>query len=154
MINFPTIKSLTIPEGNVTKIFDESGNVLWKKGSDTPTITIVVEEAVYEHAPYGTKTAIGNATATIDGVRYGSKSGTFVLQVPVGTVIKCVAMYSSDLDGTGYVSYPGGAAFMLYNYTVTGNATILCKNYIGNIEIANQVITDYDTGGSVTITEG
>ena len=74
--------------------------------------------------------------------------------MPVGTVIRCVAMYSTDLDGSGYISSPSGGGFMMYNYTVTGNASIKCKNYIGNKKIANQVITDYDTGGSITITEG
>ena len=57
MIDFTTVKSSCIPDGNVTKIFDESGNVLYKKGSDVPTITIVADEAVYEHPNYGTKTA-------------------------------------------------------------------------------------------------
>lgn len=33
MIDFSTLKSLTIPEGEVTKITDANGNVLWEKST-------------------------------------------------------------------------------------------------------------------------
>lgn len=42
MIDFTTVKSLTIPEGDVSKIADASGNVLWKK--DTRVMVHVYED--------------------------------------------------------------------------------------------------------------
>lgn len=35
-MDFSQVKSLTIPEGEVTKITDSSGNVLWQKNPVSP----------------------------------------------------------------------------------------------------------------------
>ena len=42
MINFSTLKSLTIPEGNVTKITDASGQILW-----SATIKFTINGDIY-----------------------------------------------------------------------------------------------------------
>lgn len=57
IINFPTLKGLTIPEGNVEKIADESGAILWSKTRllklAVPTIRleIVADELPKLNAP-------------------------------------------------------------------------------------------------------
>ena len=43
-MNFATLKALAIPEGNVTRITDASGRVLWKKGGAEENVEPVVLE--------------------------------------------------------------------------------------------------------------
>ena len=73
-VAFAAVQSLAIPEGNVVKIEDASGNVLWEAQSNEVTITIA-----------GT----GNASycyVSINGVKYTSAA---TLTVERGTVITC-----------------------------------------------------------------
>ena len=37
-IDFSQVKTITIPEGSVTKITDSNGNILWKKGPSWHTV--------------------------------------------------------------------------------------------------------------------
>lgn len=106
MIDFSTLKGLTIPEGVVTQIADASGRVLWKSGPSEATVTI-------------TKTG-GLATAvfvTIDSVEYTTDA---VITVPIGTVISCTPSGSVILNGQTVANGTGAT----YDYTVTKNVTI------------------------------
>lgn len=123
MIDFSTLKGLTIPEGNVTKITDVSGNVLWEAPPSGATITITKKVAGYEDERTG-------GYVTIDGVHHSVSTS---LVVPLGTVIVCKApavshpMYGSyggqiKLNGT-LVANNG-----TYEYTVNKDAEIAIQN--------------------------
>lgn len=60
MINFATLKALAIPEGNVTRITDASGRVLWKESG----VEENVEPAVLEVAKITSDTIVGETTYT------------------------------------------------------------------------------------------
>ena len=60
MINFATLKALAIPEGNVTRITDASGRVLWKESG----VEENVEPAVLEVAKITSDTYAGETTYT------------------------------------------------------------------------------------------
>lgn len=147
MIDFKTVKKMTIPEGSVAKITDASGNVLWS-GVEKVTITINVEPSTR---------GSGFATATINGVTYGDSTGTYTVDIPVGTVITCYAAYGKvdgDADGgaiylnSTQVAYSSEGA--TYDYTVTGNATI--RLYNGHV-VSEYITKTYKDYGFVYITE-
>ena len=61
-MNFSTVKELKIPEGNVTKITDASGKVLWEAGPtanvfgvcwDTSNSSTALTRLTPETDPYG-----------------------------------------------------------------------------------------------------
>lgn len=82
MIDFSTLKGLTIPEGVVTQISDAIGRVLWSAAPKGVTVTIVVSD-VYR----------GNCEITIDGVIYTSAA---IVTVPAGTRIGIAALTDGD----------------------------------------------------------
>ena len=67
-IDFSQVKTITIPEGSVTKITDSTGNILWKKGPSWHTI--------WE----GSKT-LKNSTSNIEVAKLDALSGTVTLRV-------------------------------------------------------------------------
>lgn len=123
MIDFSTLKSLTIPEGEVVKIEDTSGNVLWEKAPEGATVTITKTKAGYEDIYNG-------GYVKIDGVYYREPTN---IVVPLGTVIVCTAPYASTQYGAfggtitlnGDVVSTGGKT---YEYTVNKDVEIAIKN--------------------------
>lgn len=61
-IDFSTLKGLTIPEGNVTQITDESGRVLWKAPPSAIIVNLICPDR--------------RGNVTIDGTKYVN-AGTY-----------------------------------------------------------------------------
>lgn len=124
-INFATLKSLTIPEGNVTKIEDVSGRVLWSAApafdgtiilrpsadiSVDNTITLVPVDAtaaymlINEEVSDGASTYL-DATATADGSVSGYAQFSLSGNVP-NKITNVTNMYFAiSADGSeGYTS--------------------------------------------------
>ena len=123
-INFSTLKGLTIPEGNVVEIKDESGAVIWKAKPKEATITLTF-----------LKNSLSNQSSmtsvVIDGISYPVRAGTGddmttkEIVVPIGTIITCKLLRG----GTGFAKVTLNGETVLsgvgeYEYTVIGNATI------------------------------
>lgn len=106
MIDFSTLKGLTIPEGNVKQISDASGRVLWSAKPSEATVTITGDWS--------------DTTITINGVTYYDTT----VVVPIGTVITCYA--NNDENRTPYGIYLNGVhvALTTYAYTITCNVHI------------------------------
>lgn len=118
MINVATIKSwVDSAKGNVTKVTDAQGNVLWELQKRMCTVTLITKAA-----------ATPSAFVVIDGVKYGSSlSSTKTIEVPSGTVATCTveppasgSTTSITVNGQQVV---GGTGKYTYNYTITGNVT-------------------------------
>ena len=134
MINFSTVKGITIPEGAVTKIEDASGIVLWcaiKKAKvtiatnfygmngDTASITVNSSEFFSPdptNPDYKTKTW----TAAV------ADEPNCTIEIPVGSTIECTVSRDKgnadsyiSLNGTRVVSGAG-----TYVYTVVGDVMI------------------------------
>lgn len=136
-INFSTLKGLTIPEGNVTKITDASGRVLW---SAVKPATIFL---AYKRNGGGSFRNYANVT--IDGISYPLDENdltTTVLTVPIGTVITCRSG-NTTLNGTTVAS-----GYIEYIYTVVGDATIEA-----NVTFSYNPMTGGSTSGSISIKE-
>jgi hypothetical protein len=126
MMNY---KGWAIPEGNVVKVEDAAGNVLWKQAPSGATVTITKTLAGYEPENTG-------GYVTIDGVDYKTSTS---LVVPLGTVIVCSApwtshyMYGSfggqiSLNGNLVANRVTGVAPTIYEYAVNGDVQIELKN--------------------------
>jgi hypothetical protein len=103
MINFATLKGLTIPEGNVTQIADSTGRVLWKQAPSGATVNLVVS------SNYAKAVIIG-------GQSYSSST---VLTVPIGTLVTLSGFDTVYLNNR-VQTQSGGK----YEYTVVGNVDI------------------------------
>lgn len=104
MSGFSSYKKWAIPEGNVVKVTDEAGNVLWKQAPSGATVNLVVNSS------YAKEVIIG-------GQSYSSST---VLTVPIGTLVTFsgfTTVYLNDIAQT----QSGGK----YEYTVVGNVDIL-----------------------------
>lgn len=120
-MNFATLKGLTIPEGNVTKITDASGRVLWKAIPATAIVTIEndLDQAfeIYYHNP-----ASGS-------IVYMSNAGTY--ELPNGTTLTMVVYPhggcwgSIELNDEDVASGEEGKR-VGYEYTLNGDITIEC----------------------------
>jgi hypothetical protein len=129
MIDFATLKSLTVPEGNVKKITDESGNVLWEAPPSGVTVTITNS---------GVTNVPPNGSIIIEGVSYKQPQS---IVVPLGTVITCSAPWTKHqiygsyggqikLNGT-LVADRGsgnGGGTTTYDYTVNKDVEIDINN--------------------------
>lgn len=123
MIDFSTLKELTIPEGNVTQITDASGNVLWKQAPSGVPITL-------SFTRQGAASFYTYASITVDGVSYPTVDNQLNLPteeiiVPIGSVITCkvagnVGTPQIKLNGKTVASGNNKE----YQYTVVGEATI------------------------------
>lgn len=153
-MNFATLKGLTIPEGNVTKITDASGRALWNAGPKTVKLNIAGTGTVFCYVQIG------------DGQpHYG---GTTV-NVPVGTVLKCVATpdtanpsLPADKIGTvilnGTKVAEGRPAY--YEHVITTNtnialmyiASIPTNYYLSNISIIETYGVKLNTVPNGTLT--
>lgn len=127
MIDFSILKGLKTPKGNVTKITDINGNVLWEAPPSGATVTITKRLA-------GVEDMRGGGYVTIDGVTYNEPTN---IVVPLGTVIVCKAPWASTqygafggeikLNGT-VVAFRGSANPATYDYTVNKDAEIAIQN--------------------------
>lgn len=104
MIDFSTLKSLTIPEGEVVKIEDTNGNVLWEKAPSTANVKITTPDSNNASFP----------NIIIDGVSYNDTSVEYELVVPIGTIV--------DLGGVS--SYVNGIQTNQQTYTIMGDVEI------------------------------
>lgn len=109
MINFSTLKGLTIPEGVVTQIADASGRVLWSK-SRTATITI---------SNTGNR---GSCNISHNGTIYYTPT-TFTANI--GDTISCGAENSEkNRVYVNNVLVASGDSYVDYDYTVVSDATV------------------------------
>lgn len=101
MIDFSTLKSLTIPEGEVVKIADTSGNVLWEKAPEGATVTI---------------STTAGFEAPVIRINGQVQPDNAVLTVPIGTVI--------SISGATQIQVGYNNMGSNYDYTVKGNVII------------------------------
>lgn len=116
MIDFSTLKGLTIPEGNVTKITDASGRVLW---SAAKPVTITLKRHQYYAG------TVVHGWIEINGVPYYAVETPTEITVAEGTKIVCCATSQIKLNGTDVAS---GSGDVRYEYTASVNATIEVLN--------------------------
>jgi hypothetical protein len=120
VIDFSKLKGLTIPEGVVTKITDESGRVLWSaKRNATVTITSECNGIMGDTAHI----KIVSETVSFEAYAYDMPNCT--MEVPIGSTIECTvsrnkgnADSSISLNGTKVLTEG------TYVYTVTRNVAI------------------------------
>lgn len=120
MIDFSTLKGLTIPEGVVTQIADASGVVLWSaKRSAKVTITSVCNGIM------GDTSHIKIVSDTVIFEAYAYDMPNCTIEVPIGSTIECTvsrnkgnADSSISLNGTKVMTEG------TYVYTVTGNVAV------------------------------
>jgi hypothetical protein len=123
-MNFSTVKELKIPEGNVTKITDEGGKVLWEAASaiagnvfgvcwDTSNPSTALTRLTPETDPYGLVTK-SVTTEPKPAVGTGSGSSPFDSYAPWSGMKEC------NLDASGTVTaWKGDSSFArTNNYTM------------------------------------
>lgn len=121
-MNFSTVKELKIPEGNVTKITDASGKVLWEAGPtanvfgvcwDTSNSSTALTRLTPETDPYGLVTK-SVTTEPKPAVGTGSGSSPFDSYAPWSGMKEC------NLDASGTVTaWKGDSSFArTNNYTM------------------------------------
>ena len=152
MIDFSTLKSLTIPEGVVTQIADASGTVLWSAvnkvkvtitslwngiDGDMASITVTSPEAF---APDPANP--GSTTKTWTVFVYDEPDCT--IEIPAGSTITCTVDDSKasnrcyvSVNGVEVLSDPG-----TYVYTVTRDASIHLEDEYSQGEYGKITITD------------
>lgn len=120
MIDFSTLKGLTIPEGAVTKIADASGTVLWSAKRNA--IVTITSEC---NGIMGDTSHIKIVTETVNFEAYAYDMPDCTLEVPIGSTIECTvtrnkgnADSSISLNGTKVLTEG------TYIYTVKGNVAI------------------------------
>lgn len=134
MIDFTTVKGITIPEGEVTKITDASGRVLWNRAEivkvtiqstcngingDTASITITSAEPF---APDQTKP---NETVTTWTAAVWEEPNGYIL-IPAGSTIACT-VNDTKQSNRCYVTVNGEYVLQApgtYIHTVTGDTRV------------------------------
>lgn len=152
MIDFSTLKGLTIPEGVVTQIDDAAGNVLWKLAEmvavtitsewngmtgDTATITIISPE------PFAPDPANPSSTTT-SWTAWVYDQPDCTIELPAGSTIRCTVSRDKG-NAASYISLNG-------TKVVTGEGTYL---YTVTRDVTVNVADKYSQGdyGMITITE-
>lgn len=152
MIDFSKLKGLTIPEGVVTKITDESGRVLWSAvkmvsilitslwngiDGDMASITVRTEEPF---APDPSKPNDKVNTWTV----YVYDQPNRTIEIPEGSTIECTVDDSKasnrcyvNVNGVEVLSDPG-----TYVYTVTCDASIHLEDKYTQGEYGMVTITE------------
>lgn len=127
-IDYSNVKAMSDHIGNIVKITDASGMVLWKQAPSEATVTI---------KGYG-----GFCHVTIDGKMYVQST---TLTVPIGTTIRCyLKVMDEDKDDMDcYIAINGKTVatpdqyhhgmgspyyYTEYYYTVNGNVEILLED--------------------------
>jgi hypothetical protein len=132
MFNFSQLKSLTIPEGNVTQITDASGRVIWAVGKPVvlevakQTLTTYAGETTYENEQFilldiYPKNANSTVRVTYGGLTKTLKfNGTNAQQVFFGTFNGSSDSVSTPASGT--LTIEGGySAFATGSYKKSSN---------------------------------
>ena len=133
MMDFSSVKKIVIPEGEVKKITDSFGAVLWSaKSAAKVTITSLCEGIVGETAsitvkssePFANPTNPSSTITTWTAVVWEGHNCT--IELPVGATIECVVDDTKQdercyvsLNGVNVLSEPG-----TYIYTVTKDVSI------------------------------
>ncbi len=134
MIDFSTLKGITIPEGVVKQITDASGAVLWSSkklarvtitstcvgiDGDTSKITITSTE------PFVPDSSNPNRTLSVWTIEAWEEQNC-TIEIPIGSTIECFVDDTKQsnrcyiiVNGEEVVSDPG-----TYLYTVTGNVAV------------------------------
>lgn len=123
MIDFSTLKGLTIPEGNVSKIEDAQGNVLWSAVPKMCTVALNI---------LGTTVNMfnsGMATVSINGITVATPleaQSTYLLNVGDSMVFTTnnLANIPIMVDINGEVVQSNNPILKQYTYSVKSNATI------------------------------
>lgn len=154
-MNFATLKGLTIPEGNVTKITNALGNVLWSavrmakvtitstfNGMDGDTARITINSpSPFAPNPNEPNNKVTSWTAYVYDL-FDQQNRT--IEVPIGSTIEC---YVTRVKGNA-------DSFIMFNSTkvVTGEGTYV-YTLAGDVTI--DVSDKYTQGefGTITITE-
>lgn len=138
MIDFSTLKGLTIPEGVVTKITDASGVVLWSANT-TAKVTITSEC----NGIMGDRAHIKIVSDTVIFEAYPYTTTDCTIEVPIGATIECtVSRDKGNADSSISVNGTKVLTEGTYIYTVTR-------------DVAVHVSDRYSQGeyGIITITE-
>ena len=120
-IDYSNVKAMSDHIGNIVKITDASGNVMWKQAPSGATV-------VYSNSA---NSSIG---ITVDGITYYN---TTEIVVPLGTVIYFDAAYSAASDTGGEIPRETSGSRRQY-YVVTGDVRIV----VATIK-PNQYVTIY-----------
>lgn len=130
---FSTLKSLTIPEGVVTKIEDAYGTVLWSAvkmanvtvktifyGMNGDTASIVVKSP----KPFAPDPSNPSFTTTEWGV-FVYDEPNVTIKIPVGSIIECTVSRDKG-NADSYIKLNGTKVMTegTYVYTVTGDVTV------------------------------
>ena len=129
MIDFSTLNGLTIPEGNVTKITDASGNVLW---SAAKPVTLTITRTCQGDDVHHTWFVINGQTYNGGDLTGGSsvESLPTYVTVNVGTKIMCctegtVSTDEHKVNGVVVEMTPSADnTYKYYEYTVTTEAEL------------------------------
>lgn len=120
MMDFSTLRGVTIPEGEVTQIADANGVVLWSANT-TAKVTITSEC----NGIMGDTAHIKIVSETVSFEAYAYDMPDCTIEVPIGSTIECTvtrnkgnADSSISLNGTKVLTEG------TYIYTVTGNVAI------------------------------
>lgn len=152
MIDFSKLKGLTIPEGAVKQITDESGRVLWKavkmvsilitslwNGIDGDMASITVRSAE-PFAPDPSKPNTKTDTWTV----YVYDQPNCTIEIPEGSTIECMVDDSKasnrcyvKVNGVEVLSDPG-----TYVYTVTCDVSIHLEDKYAQGEYGMVTITE------------
>lgn len=159
MIDFSTLKGLTIPEGVVTEIADESGAVLWS-ASNTAKVTITsVCKGINGETSWLRITSPEPFNPYPNNPNWGTTTSWFVfvweepnktIELPIGATIECMVEDTKasercyvELNGVEVLSETG-----TYVYTVNGDVTIHMEDKYEMGEYGWIIITDGAAPGS------
>ena len=122
MIDFSTLQGLTIPEGVVAKITDESGQVLWSaKRNAVVTITSICNGINGDTAHIKVVAETGNFEA------YAYDMPDCTLEIPIGSTIECTVRDTKSAEMRCYVKLNGTEVLGetgTYIYTVTKDVAV------------------------------
>lgn len=153
MIDFSSVKGITIPEGTVTKITDASGAVLWSANNTAKVTISSLCQGIDGDTSWLRITSPEPFNPFPDNPNWGTTTSWFVfvweepnktIELPIGATIECIVDDSKAsnrcyvmLNGVEVLSEPG-----TYVYTVKGDVTIRMED-------------EYSMGeyGWITITE-
>lgn len=147
MIDFSSVKNLTVPEGKVDKITDVSGNVLWKKNIYTITYRHSNNTGgLYDNSNTGPMDCyalrIGGTDKEIEPKLGAFTNDAVTYEVEYGTQIEVLVTYKDG--GTGYKSHNGR---IYWNGEKIVDASTAC--YTWNVTADTDIRFDWVIAGSL-----
>ena len=120
MMDFSTLRGVTIPEGEVTQIADANGVVLWSANT-TAKVTITSEC----NGIMGDTAHIKIVSETVSFEAYAYDMPDCTIEVPIGSTIECTVIRNKG-NADSSISLNGTKVLTegTYIYTVTGNVAI------------------------------